>query len=205
MGTTYDNSVHLELGTSVTAVFVVKGHPTAAFCVVASEAPLYLKTSDVSVVDHDYPLPVILLWHGDGKLMRGEALAMDAYEEGGEQMIELRHVRWEDLDRRRHPRIAVSVPCALRAVHDVHGATTISLFQGTTENISLGGAWIQSPSVVEVGSLVEFQATLLPGSVFRALGVVAHCDIIHNGLGISFLDYVGTGKTLLEEFLAQAA
>ncbi len=205
MESLYQNGVNLTLGASVTAVFHNEGRPSAIFCTVHSEAPFFLSAEIEGVGPLTLPSTVMLLCHLDGKLYRGEAEAVSAFPKGDQLLIELRLVKWEDVNRRRYPRFVASVPVALRAVTDRTGEAVISLYQGSTVDISYGGAWVLVQPQVLAGSLVEFQATLPSGQKVKALGVVAHTDEQRNGVGIEFLDFTGNSEVILREFLPQAA
>lgn len=171
---------------------------------VVSEAPLYVRTSDAEVSGYTFPKPVILLWRQDETILKGEGDAVACHAHEGAWAIELRDLRWEDLERRRHPRFPMSVPVALRAVQEHGGDTVISIFQGNTIDLSLGGAWVDVSQAVAVGCLVEFYAHLTPTESIRALGVVAHSST-GRGIGVQFLDFVGSSHTVLHKFLQQAA
>lgn len=203
--TTFEQGVHLTLGTTVTAVLFNQGRPSTAQCKVVSEAPLFLETEEASVENLTFPRPTIVLWQDEGKLMKGEATIVARHDGENSSVLELRNVMWEDLERRKFPRYAITVPCMLRAVEEVGGTTTINVFPGTTEDISAGGAWIRSEGQIEVGSLVEFQACVAPGEFVRALAVVPHRDTTRQGFGLSFLDFVGSSNRSLHDFLQRAA
>ena len=193
------------MGTAVTCLFGDGRISSAVFATVTSEAPLFLRCDDAELKLATYPRKIVLVWHGEGRFLRGEAEAVALHSTGSETHMEISKVAWEDVERRRYPRIVVRLPVALRAVHDVHGSTVISLFQGTTEDLSIGGSWVRLDQPLEVGSLVEFHARLSDMESVRALGLVARSDRGRSGAGITFLDYVGGARLKLDEFLQTAA
>lgn len=195
----------MTIGSTLTTVFHVEGRPSAAFCTVSSEAPLYLTTRDREVGNLEFPRPIMLLWQQGDHVLKGEAEAVSVQSDASGWVVEVQKVQWEDLNRRRHPRVPVTVPVALRAVQELQGNTSINIFQGITEDLSLGGAWVRVEPQVEVGSLVEFQAHLGPNETVRTFGVVAHRSDHKAGVGIEFLDYVGAAHYMLHTFLAKAA
>ncbi len=201
----YANDVNLAAGTTLTAIFHVNGRPCPMFCTVHSEAPFFLYSTDETIGNLEFPKTVMLLWQTEGQLYKGEAEVIGATEYNTGHLMEVSRLQWMDLNRRRYPRVGVTVPVALRAVHDVHGDTTISIFQGETVDLSLGGAWVKLTSAIEVGSLVEFQATISPTETVRAFGIVAHSDKNRKGVGIEFLDYVGATQSMLHGYLARVA
>jgi c-di-GMP-binding flagellar brake protein YcgR len=125
--------------------------------------------------------------------------------EDGIWTVNAGNVLWQLVDRRRYPRYAMKLPVKLRFVHETEGAAQITEFEGTTDDLSLGGAWVTTNEDVELGTLIEFQAALSPNEYVRALAVVAHATEQRVGIGIEFLDYVGGARYNLHTFLSKAA
>ncbi|HWD39495.1 MAG TPA: PilZ domain-containing protein [Fimbriimonas sp.] len=199
------SGVHLSIGAEVTCLFGEGRLKDATLSTVASEAPLYLDCVASNIQRFTFPRKVILVFQEDGNLLRGESEILSAEElEGGKTRLQLSKVVWEDMDRRAFPRVTVELPVSLRAVYESKGDTIISVVEGKTEDVSVGGSkvWVHHPVVA--GSLVEFYAMLNDSDAIRALGVVAHSDP-KGSIGIAFLDYVGASREKLEEFLESKA
>ena len=197
--------MHLSIGVEVTCLFGEGRLKDAAVTTVCSEAPLYLDCVAAGIHRYTFPRRVILVFQDEKHLMRGEAQVMSAVElPDGHSRLELSRVEWEDMDRRRHARVDVAVPVSLRAVYESKGDTIISVVDGVTADLSIGGSKVLASHSVIQGSLVEFYAKLSEEDSVRALGIVAH-SAPDGSMGIAFLDYVGAAKEMLEEFLAEEA
>ena len=76
-------------------------------------------------------------------------------------------------------------------------------FCGTTEDLSLGGAWVRPEQALAPGLLVQVTAQLDEQEV-RFLALVAR-DAGEDGVGLEFLDYVGGARYYLHGFLERSA
>lgn len=175
-----------------------------AFSTVCSEAPLFLDCLAADVQRVSFPRRVILVSYENGRVLRGEGEALSMKKVDGHARLELSKVVWEDLERRRYPRVAVKLPVSLRAVYEHNGDTVISVVEGFTEDLSVGGSKVIVETPILEGSLVEFLAMIDGKDEVRALGIVAHTNADHS-MGIGFLDYVGAARTRLEEYLDSKA
>jgi hypothetical protein len=197
-------NVHLKVGSEVTCLFGDGRLKNTAFSTVCSEAPLYLDCVAADVQRVSFPRKVVLVSYENGRVLRGEAEAISMKRVDGRARLELSKVVWEDLERRRHVRVDVKLPVSLRAVYEHNGDTVISVVEGFTEDLSIGGSKVRAGTPILEGSLVEFLAMVNEKDEVRALGIVAHANP-DNSMGIGFLDYVGAARTRLEEFLADKA
>lgn len=197
--------MHLTLGTEVTCLFGDGRLKNTAFSTVCSEAPLYLDCVSSDVRRLTFPRKVILVSSENGRFLRGEAEAISIQDCEGHARLELSRVSWEDLERRRYPRIDAQLPVSLRAVYERNGDTVISVVEGVTVDLSIGGSKVRVDTPILVGSLVEFVGHLDGVDAVRALGIVAHANL-DGTIGIGFLDYVGGARIKLEDYIqAQAA
>jgi hypothetical protein len=196
--------VHLRVGSEVTCLFGEGRLRNTAFSTVSSEAPLFLDCVASDVQRVRFPRKVVLVSYENGRLLRGEAEAVSMKKVDGHARLEMAQVVWEDLDRRRHQRVNVELPVSLRAVYEHNGDTVLSVVDGATVDLSVGGSRVHVETPILEGSLVEFLVEFTPKESIRALGIVAHANP-DKSIGISFLDYVGAARTRLEDFLAEKA
>jgi hypothetical protein len=199
-----ETGVHLKIGSEITCLFGDGRLKNTAFSTVSSEAPLYLDCIASDVQRVSFPRKVVLVSYENGRVLRGEGEAVSMKRIDGHARLELSNVVWEDLERRRFARVTVKLPVSLRAVYEHNGDTVISVVEGFTEDLSIGGSKVAVETPILEGSLVEFLATLEGKEEVRALGIVAHANPDHT-MGIGFLDYVGAARTRLEEFLEEKA
>jgi hypothetical protein len=194
----------LKVGTEVTCLFGDGRLKNTAFTTVYSEAPFCLDCLSADVQRLSFPRKVILVSNEGGVFLRGEGEVVSVHQAGIHSRMELSRVSWEELERRRYPRIDVKLPVSLRAVYERNGDTVISVVEGVTEDLSVGGSRVKVDTPILVGSLVEFLAQLEGDDMVRALGIVAHSDTGYT-IGIGFLDYVGGTRIKLEDYLQSQA
>ena len=86
-------------------------------------------------------------------------------------------------ERRRHPRENVSLQVRLEGPDQ--------LLSGSSENVSIGGVFIETPLNIELGTLLHVICTLPDDSVVEADGVVSwkrqERDEVPAGVGVEFL------------------
>ena len=197
--------MHLEVGSEVACLLGDGRLRNAVMATVESEAPLWLETPAGTIPSLECPRSVILVHQSGPRYMRGDAELLSLHKTSERCRLEISRVSWEDVNRRKYPRVPVKLSASLRAVHESRGETVVSVVDGLTEDLSIGGSkvWVSQP-IIE-GSLVEFYAHLNDVDSIRALGIVAHvAEDSH--IGIAFLDYVGAARTKLEDFVnARAA
>lgn len=177
----------------------------AVSALVTSETPLTLFTRDARVEAVDLPRSVVLVWHRGSDVVKGEADVIEIRPWRTGFAIEIRRTSWADVDRRIYTRTNVQLPVNLRAVHDMRGATVISLYQGLTDDVSLGGAWVHVTPVIAMGSLVEAQFTLGENDKIQAFAMVAHESPERGGIGLEFLDFLGDSRGRFESYLEKQA
>ena len=197
-------SKYLPVDSTVVAAFMIGGRPMAISCLVTSEAPLYLFTKDLRVLDIEYPVPVILVWHRGLDVLKGEAEAVGTMPWKTGNVLEIRRTNLKEVDRRVYPRFAVRVPVSLRSVSDIQTSTVISVCQGETKDLSLGGAWIAMDPPLAKDSLVEFKCEL-DGEQIRALGLVVHENVEGLSNGIEFMDFFDDSREKLYAALKKVA
>lgn len=189
---------------TVVVAFFIEGRPMAVSALVTSDAPLSLFTRDARVEGVELPRSVVLVWHRGSDVIKGDAEAIEVRPWRTGFLIEIRRTNWSEVDRRVFPRFPMRVPVNLRAVHDTRGATVISLYQGTTDDVSLGGAWINVEPQIAMGSLVECQIDM-DGEKIQSFAMVAHDSPERGGIGLEFLDFLGDSRERLTARLPKAA
>lgn len=111
---------------------------------------------------------------------------------------------WHSTDRRRFPRFEVEVPALLRKVAEREGEIMLEASAANTRDISAGGAWLSADEDVPSGTVVQVELNL-HGHVCRALSVVVRNAEKQDGFAVEFLDFVGSSRYILTEFLRLAA
>ena len=197
-------SKYLPIDSTVVAAFMIGGRPMAISCLVTSEAPLYLFTKDLRILDLEYPQSVVLVWHRGADVLKGEAEAVRVMPWKTGNVLEILRTNLKEVDRRVYPRYAVHAPVSLRSVTEVQTSTVIAVSQGTTKDISLGGSWISVEPTLAKDSLVEFKCDI-EGAEVRALGLVVHENKEHGTNGIEFMDFFEDSRDLLYNALKKSA
>ncbi len=183
---------------------MVDGRPMAISCLVTSEAPLYLFSKDLRILDLEYPQSVVLVWHRGADVLKGEAEAVRIMPWKSGNVLEILRTNMKEIDRRVYPRYAVHAPVSVRRVTDVQTSTVIAVSQGHTNDMSLGGSWIAVQPTLPVDSLIEFKCHIY-GSDVRALGLVVHENQENGTNGIEFMDFFDDSRDLLYNALKKSA
>ena len=106
-----------------------------------------------------------------------------------------------DADKRRHPRRKAQLPVAL-----LDGAQrTDTKLRAHTEDLGLGGLFVRSEFLLEVGEEVALSFELPGGTKVSARGRVIHVQVAKEraGMGIAFTQLADNQRTALTEFLAK--
>jgi hypothetical protein len=195
---------YLSPDTPVIVAFMFEGRPLAVNCKVTTDAPLQLFTKDKRIHDVPYPSPVVLVWHREGNVMKGEAEAVgfDPWQNGN--VLEIRRTNVKELDRRFYARYPIEVPVSLRAISEMKESTVISISMGITKDVSIGGIWVDVQPTVPLGSVVECKFKLDDEEIWT-LAMVAHDNPARGGNGLEFLDFYSDSRDKLERLLKKAA
>ena len=185
------------------AVMWIEGRPLASTCKVKSIDPPQITTQELDFLDLEYPRPITLLWTSEGRMIRSESNVNSADPSEDRVTLNIDFVHVEPLDRRRHDRIPTEAPIALRELDDVDNSEPILLFQGSSKDVSAGGAWINLEAAPEVGTMVEFIARPAGLKTVKLLGVIAH--IGDGGVGVAFIEPEQGNNEALSEWLNQVA
>ncbi len=197
-------SKYLPLDSTVVAAFMIQGRPMAISCLVTSEAPLFLFTKDLRVLDLEYPQSVVLVWHRGADVLKGEADAIRVMPWKTGNVLEIMRTNMKEVDRRVYPRYNVQAPVSIRTVTEVQTSTVIAVSQGETKDMSLGGSWISVEPTLPKDALVEFKCNI-DGVEVRALGLVVHENKENNTNGIEFMDFFDDSRDKLYGALKKSA
>jgi hypothetical protein len=194
---------HLSPDTPVIVAFMIDGRPMAVNGLCVGEQPLKIFTKDPRTQDISYPQSVVLVWHREESVLKGEAdaVSVEPHKAGFLLTIDRTHVA--EVDRRVYARYPVEVPVSIRSVCDMKESHVIALSQGVTKDISLGGAWVDVQPVVAMGSIVEFHIKV-DGEEMSALAMVAHDNPNRGGNGLEFIDFYGDSRDKFLKFLERA-
>lgn len=183
-------------------VFYTEQGSVAIKASIASASPLsvVVSSADVKLIAEGNRTLLILFDHKE--YFKAEAVVTTVAGGDGDCTIQLSDELWEEVDRRRYPRVPTEVPVELRAIRESDGKAEVERFSGTTVDLSVGGAWVKLDHSIEPGSLVEAQFALSPQENVRILGVAAHRSGQTSGFGLEFVDFVGSARYVLHTYLS---
>jgi len=148
----------------------------------------------------------LLVIHDSGrKYSKGDGKVGDLATRGDQAWLTFSDFNWEAVDNRDNPRFETEVQVVVRTIEEHAGGLTSDDQVGVAKNLSLGGALLQLSNPVTKGQLIEFMVTLSPGNTIRTMAVIAHTDVEGTLVGINFIDYVGSARYSLHQFLSQLA
>jgi hypothetical protein len=194
----------LTTDTTVIVAFMIQGRPMAVNCLVTAESPAKLFSKDPRLVGLEFPQSVILVWHADDHVTKGEAVAISIEPWKTGYSIEVQQTEATKTDRRIYPRYPIDAAVSLRSISEVRESTIIALSQGSTRDVSLGGTWIEVQPLVPLGSVVECHLNI-DGNIVQALALVAHENPNRGGNGLEFIEFYGDDRAKLEELLKKSA
>lgn len=191
----------IQPGSNVSIVFYVDGKPIALSGVLKKADPFTVRTTGEGASHLREGRRAMLVVQNGREFSKAEAeLHSDTTSDGWE--VVAKSFGWETVDRRRYPRFEVGVPILIRAVTEAQDGPELTIIEGTTEDLSIGGAWVKSKSTLPTPSLVEVTVQLHGGPV-RALSLVKWADSQGDGIGfgVEFLDFVEGSRYALHQFL----
>lgn len=194
-----------QVGDSV-AVVVFKGDSAKlAYGEVVRAAPFEVMLLESDAAGLSTGSTAMLISRVDAIPWRSGTTIKTIEKKGGLANVCFEAVAWKQEDRRRHPRLPIEVPIALKLVQEQESDISFQEAQGKTVDISLGGAAVQCETPVPTGTLVEFRWTSPKGESLRTLAVVMHEIEGPNYIGIEFVHFIGEGQAALESLLQKAA
>jgi len=194
-----------KLGQSISVLFYVEDRPVAVNGLVTNLSPFTIETGDSSAEWLFESRRAMLIARNDSEFSKAEA-ELKATCTGTKWTIVAADFGWEQVDRRRYPRFETQIGVTVRAVIESGNTAELKYLEATTEDISLGGAWLKSDQKLPAGILVECQLTLPTGNSFRVLSTIRWADTLEkSGFGVEFLDFLGGSRQGLQQFLAAQA
>lgn len=194
-----------QIGQSISVLFYVEDRPVAVNGSVTNLSPFTITSGDSSAEWLTESRRAMLIARNEAEFSKAEA-ELRATCEGSTWTIVADDFGWEQVDRRRYPRYEVQIPVTVRAVIESGNTAELRYLQATTEDLSLGGAWLKSDQKLPSNILVECQVSLPNGSNLRVLSTIRWADTLEKtGFGVEFLDFLGGSRQVLQQYLAQAA
>ncbi|MBS1718136.1 MAG: PilZ domain-containing protein [Armatimonadetes bacterium] len=195
----------LREGAPLRVIFYAPSGAVAINAKLSSVQPLVLKTEDSNALMATAGSRAMLIVNDRSQYVKAEADVINVERGEGGISVSLSDRLWEVVDRRRYPRYRMNIPITIRTITEGEFEQKVTEVNGFTDDISIGGAWTVLEKPLEQGTLVEFQANLEDGSNVRMLSVVAHAGNDGQGYGVEFLDYIGSARYLLHDYLSRAA
>lgn len=146
----------------------------------------------------------ILLRPHAGGFTRAEVEVVSLSKFRNTHRIGLTTPQWEASDRRRYPRFPLQTSVALRSVSESSEGVQIETVVAVTEDLSVGSAWVKTNQILPAGTVVQVEVSIT-GHICRMLGFVVRDEPERMGFAVEFLDFVGSSRYLLNEFLQNAA
>lgn len=193
-----------EFGPSAACSFVcyIERVPTVFVGTLLNDSGWVVEVGDSCAASLKPGMPVMVLVQAGSNFGRLETSVSWAKRFGSQWRIGLADAVWEEFDRRRHPRYSAQVPVALRIIGEKNRQVQFEEVDVQSRDISLGGVWVDSDTLLPIGTLVQVVLHLRPQETVRMLGAVAWSEDSGNGFGIEFIEYVGGARYYLHTFLS---
>ncbi|MBV6502051.1 MAG: hypothetical protein AKCLJLPJ_00094 [Fimbriimonadales bacterium] len=134
-------------------------------------------------------------------MFHAEAVVRNLTRYGLSTVAELEMGEWVEVDRRRSPRVPVSLSATATVVGESGGQVELLRFAGTIQDLSEVGCAVASDCKFERGTLVSIEMHLAEDeSPIQVLGIVARCEE-PNVAGIEFFDFSSNSKHRLANFI----
>lgn len=193
----------IRVGATVAAVYYVEQQPHYAYCKITASRPFELECSVDQAERLQPEQRLMLVFEGDNGFSRAITTVTSIRQIDGGCRILADMPKWELLEKRSYPRFEMSVPAKVRTTIECNHGAELREIEGVTQNVGLGGAWIRIEGEVQKGNLVEVKMDLGHGTTVRVLGVAVRSDD-SLGFAVQFLDYIGTARHHLHNFLNAA-
>ncbi len=192
-------------GENVMLLVHTEDRPTWAVAQIASRNPFSVQF-DSSFIDLFKGVKNMLVIHDSGrKYAKGEGRVGDLSSKGDQAWLTFNDFHWETVENRDNPRFEHKSQVIIRTIQEHDGEVAPDDQVGMTQNLSLGGALIEFSRPVIKGQLVDFRITLDPGQTIRTMAVIAHTDKTGTIAGLTFVDYIGSARYALHQYLSKLA
>jgi hypothetical protein len=198
------NSNGNEVGQALTLVAHIEGVPHSDQVTVGEGEPFTVEATATWCRLLRRGKKVVLLKPLEGSFAKAEVEIVSLSKFRNTYRIGFDQPVWHSTDRRRFPRFEVEVPVIIRRVAEREGEIQIEGSIAATRDLSAGGAWVKGPTDIASSTVVQVEMNL-HGQACRTLGVVVRSDHSEDGFAVEFLDYIGSSRYVLSEFLRQAA
>jgi uncharacterized protein (TIGR02266 family) len=106
-------------------------------------------------------------------------------------------------DKRQHERHPLELPITVSDAAN----RVVAIIQFSTQDLSMGGAFVRSHLLFEIGEVLSLQFSLPDGRAVRASGKVVRVardtgDDVVPGMGIQFIDLVDADREALRRLVA---
>jgi len=193
----------IRVGATVAAVYYVEQQPHYAYCKITASRPFELECSSDQAEQLMPEQRLMLVFEGDNGFTRAVTTVTSIRKIDGGFRLLADMPKWEQLEKRSYPRYDLEIKAKVRTAIETEGGTEMREVEGATENVGLGGAWIRVNATVPKGNLIEVKMDLGHENEVRILGVAVRSDD-SLGFAVQFLDYIGTARHHLHNFLNAA-
>lgn len=147
---------------------------------------------------------VVLLRPFEGHFAKAEVELVSINKFRNTYRVGFESPSWLATDRRKFPRFEVETALEIRQITESLDGIRFESARAMTEDLSAGGAWVVSELEPVAGTVVQVELNL-NGHLCRVLGVVVRNEPNRKGFAIEFLDFIGSSRYVLNEFLRLAA
>jgi hypothetical protein len=193
-----------EVGQMLTFVALIDGIPHSEQVTVSDADPFIVEARATWCRNLRRGKKVVLIRPVENSFAKSECEIVTLSKFRNVFRIEFDSPVWHSTDRRRFPRFEVEIPALVRKVAEREGEIMLEATAANTRDISAGGAWLRGDEEIASGTVVQVELNL-HGHVCRALSVVVRSAEDNGGFAVEFLDFVGSSRYILTEFLRLAA
>lgn len=192
----------IQPGETVTLVTSLIGHAQAGEVHVESNPPLTVSApSEEWKGSLGVGTKVTLIRKDPAAMFHAEAVVRNLTRYGLSTVAELEIGEWVEVERRRSPRISVSLPASLTVVGESNGQFELLRFAGTILNLSEVGCAVASDCKFERGNLVSLEIGLAEDEApIHVLGIITRFQE-PNVVGVEFFDFSSNSKHRLANFI----
>ncbi|MBX3119268.1 MAG: PilZ domain-containing protein [Fimbriimonadaceae bacterium] len=187
----------------VSLVWYEGGEPQVAIAQVQSKTPFAVTCPDDRLAELQPGCHLLVITQSENMLrFDGQLSYVRRY--GTKWYLEFESADWHVSDQRRYPRFERELQFDLRAAVDNTEGVEFIEAKGFTVNISVGGALLKTDATYDAGQLLRCHFDLGQFGACHVLAIVAHRDPA-KGYGLEFVDFVGSGRYNLAQYLSKAA
>lgn len=186
-------------GASLRLIITSSEVPSAFKGVVESTGPLVIRLQNDPCLA--FSQSVIVMFDHPGGIEQIATKIVSCRPHGDGWLAQCGDLHFLDSGRRRFPRYRLDQPVALLPVGDAKD-TYSSPIVGEMRDISLVGAWVATPTLFPVGTVLQWRANLGDGHTYGGLAVVVRASREEGGVAIEFIDLSSEARNALLADLA---